>query len=433
MSITKITAETAEGSSRRTAWGLTGLIVTLYVLNAADKAVFGLIAQPLSEELGLSSSQIGFTGSIFFVAYAVGGLFAGPINRLVSLRWAIVILAITWGAVMLPLVLWATFAVLLVSRLLLGLAEGPTLALLNTATYSWHAPSQRGFPGALITAGAAIAKMAVVPALAVVLAVFGWRATIIVLALATAVWCVPWLATWRPGPYLLTGKQSPTTGGGSGTDTLPWRRVLTTRTFTVCAFVAVSSYSLITVVLTWLPSYFEMGLGFSRLQSGTLIAVPSVVGLVLSIGASLLSDRAVARGGSIRLFRVIVPCAGVVMSGVLLMSLPWIGSAIFAIAAVSLAYGLVIPVVPLINTALIETCLPAQISGTLGVFLAIQSLGGVVGPWATGILIDASATQADGFATAFQVIGLVSAICAVAAIIAVDPVRDRPSSAQAAA
>jgi MFS transporter, ACS family, hexuronate transporter len=416
-----------EGKSLRTAWGLTGMLVVLYILNASDKAVFGLIAQPLREELHLSSSQIGLTGSAFFLAYAVGGFFAGPLNRMMSLRWAIAILAISWGAVMLPLVVWASFAVLLLSRLLLGFSEGPTSALLHTAAYSWHPPARRGLPGALITSGATIAKIAVVPAMAVILAMYGWRATIVVLAAMTVVWCVPWLATWRPGPYLSTGKHTSSAGGTSDVDTVPWRRIVTTRTFIVSGCVAASAYILITVVLTWLPSYFETGLGYSRLESGTLFAIPSVVGLVTLVGGSLLSDRAVARGVSIRLVRVILPCAGVMVSGVLLMSLPWLGSPALAVAAVSLAYGLVIAIFPLINTAVVETCPPAQIAGTLGAFLAIQSLGGVVGPWATGLLLDASATKIDGYTTAFQLIGLISAICAAAAIIAVDPIRDRVS------
>lgn len=36
----------------------------LYIVNWADKAVYGLVAQPLAEELGLTSSQIGFIGAV---------------------------------------------------------------------------------------------------------------------------------------------------------------------------------------------------------------------------------------------------------------------------------------------------------------------------------------------------------------------------------
>ncbi|MDV7268414.1 MFS transporter, partial [Rhodococcus oxybenzonivorans] len=121
-------SEPATEPRKLTAWGITGMLVVLYLMNASDKAVFGLIAQPLSEDLGLSASQIGFTGSMFFLAFSFGGFFAGPINKVLALRWSIAIIAVLWGVVMLPLVVWSTFAVLLASRMLLGLTEGPTSA-----------------------------------------------------------------------------------------------------------------------------------------------------------------------------------------------------------------------------------------------------------------------------------------------------------------
>ncbi|NED67104.1 MFS transporter, partial [Streptomyces sp. SID10244] len=86
----------------------------LYVINYADKAVLGIIAQPLADELGLRSSQIGLVGSLFFLTFTIGGFFAGALNRWFSLRWALVLLALCWAFAMLPLVAVAAFAVLIV-------------------------------------------------------------------------------------------------------------------------------------------------------------------------------------------------------------------------------------------------------------------------------------------------------------------------------
>ncbi|WP_257890883.1 hypothetical protein [Rhodococcus sp. USK10] len=64
----------------------------------------GLIAQPLSEDLGLSASQIGFTGSMFLLAFSFGGFLRGPIDKVLAIRWSIAIIAELWDVVMLPLV-----------------------------------------------------------------------------------------------------------------------------------------------------------------------------------------------------------------------------------------------------------------------------------------------------------------------------------------
>ncbi|MCP2276262.1 MFS transporter [Nocardia amikacinitolerans] len=400
------------------------MLVVLYTLNASDKAVFGLIAQPLREDLGLSASQIGFTGSLFFLAFTIGGFLAGPINKLLALRWAIALIAVLWGVVMLPLVIWATFAVLLLSRMLLGFTEGPTSALLHTAAYSWHPPARRGLPSGLILTGSMLAKMAVVPLLALIIAGYGWRAAIIVLAAATALWCLPWLLTWRPGPHPVGGKHGAPEDATTEAS-VPWRRLLTSKTFLSAVVVAICAYALMSVVLTWLPSYFEQGLGFSRLESGTLFAAPSFVGIATLVGGSWLSDRGVSRGLSTRLVRVIVPCVGVMVAGVLLLSLPMLGSPVLAVAAVSVAYGLVVAIFPLLNAAVIATGPPHQTAGVIGAFFALQAIGGIVGPWAMGIVVDASATKVDGYTAAFQCLGVVGAIAAVAALFLADPMRDR--------
>ncbi|MDN5660057.1 MAG: MFS transporter, partial [Brevibacterium aurantiacum] len=119
--------------SRRKAWSLTALLVVLYVVNYGDKAAFGIIAQSLKDELGISAAQIGLVGSLFFFAFTIGGFFAGALNRWLSLRSVLIALSLVWALAMLPLVVSATFAVLVVSRMLLGLAEGPSSALIHTA------------------------------------------------------------------------------------------------------------------------------------------------------------------------------------------------------------------------------------------------------------------------------------------------------------
>jgi len=178
-------------------------------------------------------------------------------------------------------------------------------------------------------------------------------------------------------------------------------------------------------VLTWLPSYFEQGLGYSRLESGTLFAAPSFVGLATLIGGSWLSDRGISRGLSIRLVRVVVPCVGVIVAGVLLVSLPALGSPLLAVCAVSVAYGLVVAIFPLLNAAVIATCPPRQTAGVIGAFFALQAIGGIIGPWSMGIVVDASASKIDGYQAAFQCLGIVGAVVAIVALILADPARDR--------
>lgn len=401
------------------------MLVFLYMVNWADKAVLGIIAQPLAQELGLTASQIGLVGSLFFLTFTVGSLFAGTVNKWLSLRWSLAIIALLWSATMLPMILFAGFAVLLVSRLLLGFAEGPSGPLIHTANYSWHAPEKRGVPSAVVSAAAAFAKILLAPALAFITVTFGWRAALLSLALLGVLWCLLWVPTWSDGPFIKSGAHTTTAGTGADEPAVPWIRIFATRTFVTLALVSMSIYLLVAVVLTWLPSYFELGLGYSRLEAGSLLVFPSLAGLIMMFALSVVSDRLTTRGTSSRVSRVLIPGVGVTLSGLLLITLPSWSVPAVAVLVVSIGYGFINMGMPLFLAAVSEICPPRQTAGMLGVYSAILGLGGMIGPYATGLIVDASATPGAGYATAFQVFGGIAAVLAVAAMLLANPERDK--------
>ncbi|WP_413247775.1 MFS transporter [Rhodococcus sp. Z13] len=408
------------------AWGMTGLVIFLYVVNYADKAVLGIIAQPLARELGMSSSQIGLVGSLFFVTFTVGGFLAGPLNKYLTLRWALLALGLAWSVVMLPLVVSASFAMLVVTRMLLGLAEGPSSALMHTAAYSWHPPAKRGLPGAFLAGSASVAKIALAPVLTFITVQWGWRAALIALSLLGVAWMASWLTGWKEGPYTSKAVKGAQTAATAETEpSVPWRRILLSRTFVSCAALIMVVYALTTVVLTWLPSYFEVGLGYSAMQAGSMFALPSIVGLFLMISSGTVTDRLSQKGYRSRVVRIIVPAVGVLICGAILVFLPSIGTPALAVAVVSIGYGFGAIAFPLINAAISELCPPQQTAGTMGVFLALMAVGGLVAPYGTGVIVDNAATAAEGYATAFQVIGVLGAIAAIAVLVFANPERDR--------
>ncbi|EEN87120.1 ACS family hexuronate transporter-like MFS transporter [Rhodococcus sp. OAS809] len=422
------TAVPAPPESRRRAWGLTSLLVFLTVINWGDKAVLGIIAQPLSKELGLTASQIGLVGSLFFLTFTIGGFFSGAIARITTLRWALAVLALLWSAAMLPMVITASFAVLVVSRMLLGLAEGPSGPLTHTAAFSWHPPAKRGLPGALLAGSASLAKIAVAPALAFVTVTWGWRAAVVCMAVLGVLWCVLWLPLWSQGPYIRSGKRREEAGAGAAeTDepAVPWIRIFRTRTFISCTMLVMAIYAIVAVVLTWLPSYFEVGLGYSRLQAGSMFAFPSIAGLILMLILSSSGDRLTSRGATSRLIRIIVPSVGVLVSGMIMVFLPYVSAPALAVAIVSVGYGFLASGYPLIIATISEICPPRQTAGTLGVFMAMMGIGGLIGPYVTGRIVDAADTPAAGYATAFQAFGLVAVLFAFGTLIFANPERDK--------
>ncbi|MFJ9173804.1 MFS transporter [Streptomyces sp. NPDC102360] len=408
---------------------MTALVLFLYVINYADKALLGIIAQPLSEDLGLDHTQIGLVGSVFYATFTVGGFLAGPLAKYMTLRWALVVLSLAWSAVMLPFVITAGFVALLVGRMLLGLAEGPAMALMYTATFSWHPPAKRGLPSALLIGSASIAKIALAPVLTFLAIEYDWRSAFIALFALGMVWVLCWLLAWQEGPFTAVAVKNDS--AGTATDDMrtepdvPWSRILCSRTYVTSAILVAVLSALTTVVLTWLPSYFEQGLGYSRLEAGSLLVAPAISALVVFIISGTVTDRMLQRGSSSRLVRNVVPCVGVMICAVLLAVLPLIETPVLAVTALSLAYGCGTLAIPLVNASISELCPPQQTAGTMGVFIAIAGIGSLAAPYVTGVLVDNAETAASGYTLAFQCIGILAAISAVLVLVFANPDRDR--------
>jgi len=419
-------AETPQ-ESRAKAWGFTGLLMALYVINWGDKAVYGLVAQPLAEDFGLSSGQLGFIGSMFFLAFTIGNLIAGALGRYLALKWSLALLAAGWAVAMLPVTMAAGFVLLLLSRMLLGFLEGPSSPLIHTALYSWHPREKRGLPSACITASASIAKIAIGPVIAVVIAAWGWQSAFYILAACSLVWLAVWLPTWRPGPHGEDKQADAATTSATTEPSVPWSRLVLTPTFLGGALAVMSMYGIVSAVLTWLPSYFEQGLGYSRVQAGSMFAFPSIASIVMLFVLSFTSDKLLARGATSRVLRGIVPSVGLIVCGASLALLPTVGdlAPLVAVVLVSVGYAFGASVFPLYNAALSEVIPARQVSGALGLFMAIMSLGGIYGPWLTGVIVDQAATPVAGYTLAFQIFGVMALVGGLAALLGVNPERDK--------
>jgi ACS family hexuronate transporter-like MFS transporter len=402
------------------AWGITGVLMAMYALNYADKAVLGIIAAPLREDIGLSPSQFGAVGSLFFLTFAIGGFAAPAIGKWPGLKYGLLALALVWSIAMLPLVVSASFATLVASRMLLGLAEGPCSGLLHSAAYTWHPPDSRGVPGALLASSAGLAKILCIPALTYVVVTFSWRAVLIVLAVGTVIWAGLWLRVWRPGPY--ADHQRP---DGAATRKVPLQSVIGTHTFVVGVLTVGTVYALISVVLTWLPSYLEQGLGYSQMTSGVLFGLPSICALVTLLAASTLSDSAMRRGRSERTVRIVCPCLGLAVCSVLLLILPYVHSAAVTIGLFSAAYGLAATALPLFNATIASICPSNHITSAVSTFIALMAIGGLVAPYTAGVVIGASSSELQGYNSVFQVLGFAIGVCALLAIWLINPARDR--------
>lgn len=409
---------------RARAWGVTAVLVLSSVVVFLDKALLGLVATPMSAELGMSAAGFGSLGSASYVLFGVTCVAVSFAAQRVSPRWVLLVCGLLWAAGQVPAVVAATGGMLYASRILVGAAEGPANPLAMTVLYSWFPNERRGLPQALYTAGAAVAKIALAPVLTLIIIGFGWRAGFLTVGALALAWSLLWLATGRQGPYGAAPARGDRPRLGDPAR-VPWHRALLNRTFIGCFVAYFAQNALAAIIFTWLPSYFENALGFSPEAAGALFGLPSALGIVALVASGAVTDRLLRRGVTSRKARGLLGGACLTGAGVLLTCLPLIHTPLPAIALLMLGYGISVTVNTFANPAVAELVPPAQRAGILGVFAGLSVTAGIASPVITGRLLDLAATPEAGYTTAFLLSGILLAVAGALFALLVHPERDR--------
>ncbi|MEV0085056.1 MFS transporter [Saccharopolyspora sp. NPDC050642] len=406
--------------SRRRAWTVLSVVVACSVVVFLDKALLGLVAQPLKQELHLSSAEFGSISGASYLLFGITCLVVGFLADRISPRWVLLACGLMWALGQVPALFAVTGGVLFASRLAVGAAEGPAQPMSHVTAYSWFPNHRRGLPASLITSGAAIAKIAFAPVVTLIIVAFGWRAGFVTVGLLALVWSAAWLAVGKMGPYSTASEIA----AAAPAERVPWRRFLFSGTFIGALLAYFTQGALAAVIFTWLPSYFQHGLGFSAAVSGSLFGLPSAMAIVALLAVGAVSDRMLRRGVRSRVARGLFGGACLVLAGLVLCLLPWVHSPVLAVITLMIGYGVSTTVQTVSNPVVAEIVPPGQRAGALGVLTALGTSAGVLSPIFTGKLLDVAETPQAGYTLAFLVFGGLVAFGGLCFALLVNPERD---------
>src|SRR5258708_19220240 len=114
----RLAAATAHfAAAPREAWLIVALLFLFMVINFADKAVVGIAAVPIMDELSLGPREFGLLGSSFFLLFAVSAVVTGFIVNRVETRWALLVMGLVWALTQFPILGNAGFSPLIPPRI----------------------------------------------------------------------------------------------------------------------------------------------------------------------------------------------------------------------------------------------------------------------------------------------------------------------------
>src|SRR5579859_6844672 len=157
------TAHPAAGP--RQAWLIIALLFLFMVINFADKAVIGIAAVPMMQELRLSPREFGLIGSSFFLLFSLSAIVTGFIANRMQTRWVLLIMGLVWALTQFPMLGTVGFATAIGCRVALGAGEGPAYPVALHSAYKWFPDELRTLPTAIIAQGAGIGIMVALPLL----------------------------------------------------------------------------------------------------------------------------------------------------------------------------------------------------------------------------------------------------------------------------
>ena len=408
MQVDRSEIETKRGMSKKTlnrAWLITGLLILFQMINFADKAVLGLVAESVMSELGMTSTQFGFIGSSFFFLFAVSGIIVGFIAEKVQTRWLILVMGISWAVLQFPMLLGGGAMALLVTRIVLGAAEGPASSISLTHVQGWFEPSTRGFPSSLVASGTTIGPVVAAPILAYIIAHpdLGWRWAFGFLGLVGLVWTVLWAMVFKEGPYSHFNREEtdqklqavPVVYDPNCKSivkyvdvlkTVPIFKIFFSKMFFASFLAGLGCFWSLGFLTTWAPKYIASIGTFSPEIIATVSSLPWILGAISLASAGYFSRILMKKGATVHISLGLVFGLLVFISGIAFYLIPFLSGAI-CILLITIAAGFAM-CFPLATMAVGFSVSSKQRAAVMATLVATSSIGGIVSPTMVGYLMD---------------------------------------------
>lgn len=377
-------------------WRIAVLVSAAIAISYLDRQTLPVAVSAIAKDIPLTNEQFSTLQSAFLVSYAFMYAGGGRLTDVLGTPRGFTVIMIFWSLACASHALALSFAMLAVSRLLLGLGEGGGFPAATRAVAEWFPTDERATAMGIINAGTAVGAVIAPPLIAIILSFSGWRWIFVISGALGLLWTAWWrLAYFSPEPHAEMNASGPAGSPGN----LRWIDLLRVREvwgLVVAKFLSDAAWYF---YLFWLPKYLYDARGFNIKAVGTFTWIPYAAAGIGCLVGGWFSSYLVRREFSLGTARKLaLGLSAAVMP--LIIFVPYVAVS-WAIAIFSVAYfgqqswSTLVMVLP---TDLLPQRVVGSVAGLVGFGGA---MGGIVFGQLVGYLLD----HGVGYAAVFTMAG----------------------------
>jgi ACS family sodium-dependent inorganic phosphate cotransporter len=360
-----------------------------------DRVNISVAAIAMQESLGWSETEKGLVLSSFFIGYMamqiVGGVLADKYGGKRVMLWSLV----AWSVftVLTPIAASASFAMLILVRIGLGLGEAPLSPAVLSLYGRWIPENERSRAVAIYSSAAIAGTIGALVITGFAVGKFGWQAIFYVfgaVGLIYAMWLQRHIHEGPESHPRISAEEKALLASSTPTEArtaIPWRQLCTLpQVWALLITFFCTSWSLY-VFLSWMPSYFASEHGLDISSAGVYTMAPWAVMFIMMNVAGWIADSLIARNWDITTVRKLMQSIGLLGSAFFLFITRTVTTPDMALLSLSGALGLL--------AFAYSGCAPnvldiaPRFGGVLfGVMNTLGTLPGIIGVATAGWLVD---------------------------------------------
>ncbi|MDC2857902.1 MULTISPECIES: MFS transporter [unclassified Delftia] len=376
-------------------WGVISLFI-IVAISYVDRINLSILIldQGFLDHIGLTHddrTRQGLLATAFMVGYGVSSFVLTPFcAALFGVRRSLVVGLLLWGAVSFLSPAMNSYGLLLASRILLGISEGPLYSLAGSYIKAHFQSHENGLPNSFVNMGTGLGLAVGYPLIGYLVAGHDWQTSFHVLGLINVAIGIPLVLAFIRMPRVDTGMPRPRSlGEAVGQVGQIVRGAMHTRYLVLVAVLSAAFFSYLWGSSNWLPAYLESR-GFSLREMGWLASLPQYATVLAVLVGGIVIDRLPRRqvplifvGGSL----------GLALAIWLAIHMEDRYAAAYCLIAANFCWGLMSPAIP----STVQYCArPEHVASAYGVVNGTATLVAGFMPALMGAVIGWTSRSAGG-------------------------------------